>query len=55
MSKLNKKELNKIEAQFKVPRRGDTWVGIRPHVFLSKRDNKKAVRAQGKALCREYL
>lgn len=51
--KLTTKELDKIKKQMTQPHRGETWVGIRPVVFGSKKYNKKQSRAEGKRLCRE--
>lgn len=53
--KLSKKEREKIALQMgNNVRRGETWVGLRPSVMIPKKLNKKAVRREGKALCREY-
>ena len=32
--------------------RGDMWLGYRPTVFVSKKDNKKERRRDAKAICR---
>ena len=54
MNTLSKKELVKIQNQLKTERRGDTWIGVRPAIFESKKYSKKATRAQSKKMCREY-
>jgi len=35
-------------------RRGETFVGCRPTVFGSKKNNKKALRAESKKICMQY-
>ena len=52
--KLSKKEKNKIEAQMTVVRRDNTWVGLRPAVFKSKKYDKKCRRAESKRICMAY-
>ena len=54
MSKLTRKELNKIESQMVSNKRGDTWVGIRPAEMDSDKDNKKVRRRKSKELCKNY-
>lgn len=55
--KLSKKQKDKLHRQYVESHpadRGPTWVGIRPSVCLSKKYNKKAGRAENKALCKAY-
>ena len=54
MSKLTRKELNKIEKQMKTNRRGETWTGFRPAIFNEGCFDKKASREESKKICREY-
>ena len=55
MAKLSKSEREKLEVQMALSaRRGSTWVGIRPTVFKSRKNDKKTVRRQNRALCRNY-
>ena len=54
MAKLSKKELQKIERQMTTVTRGETWVGVRPCVMQSKKNNRKAIRRESKAICRAY-
>lgn len=55
MSKLSKKEINKIKMQMsKVPDRGNTWVGLRPSVFTPKKLNKKVRRREDREVCEQY-
>lgn len=35
-------------------RRGETFVGCRPVVFVSKKNNKKALRSESRKLCSQY-
>lgn len=56
MAKLSKKELDKVAQQMPMTaRRGDTFVGFRPCVMDGKKYNKKAIRREGKAICRAYV
>lgn len=53
--KLTKAEREKIEHQMSpTPVRQDTWVGIRPTVFGSKKYDTKQQRQESKKICREY-
>ncbi len=36
------------------PKRGDTWVGIRPAVMKNKKYDKKAIRREGRNTCAAY-
>lgn len=55
MSKLSRKELDKIEAQMKsAPKRGDTWTGFRPVTFIPKELNKKVRRREDREICNNY-
>ena len=52
--KLTKSEKAKIEMQMTTVRRGDTWVGLRPSTMESRKYNRKAIRRDGKSICRAY-
>ena len=53
--KLTKQEREKLEKQMTTdPIRDNTWVGIRPVVFGSKKYDTKKQRVADKKLCREY-
>ena len=53
--KLTKHEREQIEHQMTpTPVRQDTWVGIRPVVFGSKKYSTKQQRQENKRVCREY-
>lgn len=54
MSKLTKKEKDKLTMQMTTVRRSDTWVGIRPAVFESKKYSSKRMRRESRQLCRNY-
>lgn len=49
------KKEKKLEKQMNIQSsRQDTWVGIRPVVFGSKKYSTKEIRRENKRLCREY-
>ena len=54
MAKLTKKEEQKLELQNRTVDRGETFVGFRPVVFKSGKYDRKTVRREGKALCRNF-
>ncbi len=50
-----KKEIELLEKkQLKQNNRGETFVGFRPVVFVSKKHNKKKERRESKKLCANY-
>ncbi len=50
-----KKEIELLEMkQTKQNNRGETFVGFRPVVFVSKKHNKKRDRRESKKLCANY-
>lgn len=52
--KLTKHEKDRIAAEFAHVHRDDTWVGIRPAVFKSRKYDKKARRAESRKICLEW-
>ncbi len=55
MAKLTKKEKEKIQIQMSTVERGNTWVGLRPATFVSKKRDKKRRRQESRQLCREFI
>ena len=52
---MKKKELKRLKNQMNIqPERAFSWVGIRPTVFQSKKNNPKRERREGKLTCRQY-
>lgn len=54
MSKISKKEIEKLEKQMTTNERGATFVGFRACTFKSKKYDKKASRREGKKICKDY-
>ncbi len=54
MSKLSKKEVEKLEKQMVTNDRGATFVGFRACTFKSKKYDKKTSRRESKRLCKDY-
>lgn len=52
---MKTKQLEKLKRQMNLPvERGNTWVGIRPVVFGSKREDAKSIRKENKKIAREW-
>ena len=52
--KLTRHERESRERQMKTVDRGQTWVGCRPTVMQSKKNNIKAIRRYNKSVCKAY-
>lgn len=54
MSKLSKKEIEKLEKQMTQNKRGETFVGFRACTFKSKKYDKKVSRREAKKICKDF-
>ena len=52
--KLTRHERESIAKQMQTVDRGVTWVGYRPTVMQSKKNNPKAIRRYNKSVCNAY-
>lgn len=54
MSKISKKEVDKLKSQMTENKRGNTFVGFRACTFKSKKYDKKVSRQEAKKICKDY-